>query len=205
MSALKLVVCFTLANLPLDGQRAASVRDLDFRNWTFPFVRGPGVPSQPLWLRAEGLRRLTVRNGRYDFQCPGDPPSCPGVRMEGVDYGRLRGIQGEVALVTVWYHSGGTASWGYIYVVGIVAGQPRVVGLLRGGSRADQGIREFKVEEEDLIVTLNDPEKRSGACCSDGTITVRYRHVQTAEGAMFVEVGKRVFADLPLQMEVPLR
>ncbi len=70
-----------------------------------------------------------------------------------------------------------------------------LVAWLEAGSRADMGLRSFKIAQGDLTLILNDPDKRVGDCCSTGTITYRYRWINGS----FHQIGRPVLAADPRQ------
>ncbi len=75
----------------------------------------------------------------------------------------------------------------------IRSGKPQVVAWLEAGSRADMGLRHASVDSGNLVLELNDPNKRMGDCCSSGTLTYRYRWTNGA----FRQIGRPVAADDP--------
>lgn len=186
-----LVAVFVLASVA----RAASIRDVDFKNFSYPFVKSKfiSVPSRPRWMSIAVTGRVSLHEGRYTFPCDG--PSCYLITFDRVQFATIAGMGDEVAIVTSVFHTGGTANWEYLYVVGIHGGKPQVVAWLEAGSRADMGLRHAYVDRGDLVLEVNDPDKRMGDCCSTGTITQRYRW---ANGS-FHQIGKLIRADDPPQ------
>jgi hypothetical protein len=57
------------------------------------------------------------------------------------------------------------------------------------------GLRRAEVDHGDLVLIVNDPDKREADCCSTGSITYRYRW---HDGA-FYQIGAPVRADDPQQ------
>ncbi len=55
------------------------------------------------------------------------------------------------------------------------------------------GLRQFAIDSGDLVLIVEDPDKRMGDCCSTGTITYRYRW----GAGSFHQIGKPVLADDP--------
>ena len=105
--------------------------------------------------------------------------------VDGVDFGEIHGIPQTSAIVTTTFHTGGTATWQYLYVVTLSSEKAKVVAWLESGSRADMGLRSASANRGDLVLVVNDPDKRQGDCCSTGTITYRYRWA----GGSFHNVG----------------
>lgn len=174
---------------------AASVRDIDFKNFSYPFVehRFVSVPSRLQWLPVAQSGRVELVDGRRDIPCD-DDPKCRLLTFDDVVFGDIHGL-GHVALATTIFHTGGTANWEYLYVVGIRAGQPKVLAWLEAGSRADMGLRSASATGGDLVLVVNDPNKRIGDCCSTGTITLRYRW----QNGAFRQVGQPVKTGDPPQ------
>ncbi|MGP0072651.1 MAG: hypothetical protein ACLPWF_12055 [Bryobacteraceae bacterium] len=116
--------------------RGASIRDVDFKNFDYPFIHSEfvSVPNRLRWMPRARAELIAFRDGRHTLSC--DDPPCELLTVDQVDFGDINGIQHTSAIVTVTFHTGGTA---------------------------------------DLILIVNDPEKREGDCCSTGTITYRYR------------------------------
>ncbi len=153
--------------------QGASIRDVDFKNFIYPLPRDlDSVPGALRWMHLKNPKRLVLHDGQYKF-C-GDQ-GCPSAWLNTVDFGNISGLPGTSAIVRVWYSTGGTANWQYLYVVAFRSGKPNVAAWLETGSRAAMGLRRASVDRGDLVLVVNDPEKRQGDCCSTGTITYRYR------------------------------
>lgn len=183
-----LFACFALT------AQAASIREINFENFSYPFVSHKyfSVPSRLRWMPLNTSGRAALRDGSYTFPC-GDPP-CYLLTFEQVAFGKITDM-GEVAMVTVVFHTGGTANWEYMYVLAMRAGKPQVVAWMEAGSRAYMGLRRVSTDRGDLVLEVNDPDKRVGDCCSTGSITFHYRWQQ----GVFRQIGKPVRADDPQQ------
>ena len=139
---------------------------------------------------------VSLINGKYIVRAEcdrDDMRSCPLVTFDSVNYGSLAGIKSTVAAVALTYHSGGTAHWQYVYVLGLESTKPRLLAWLRTGSRADQGLREVSISGGDLVLVVNDPDKQQGDCCSAGSIATRYRWV----GSSFSVIGPPIYKTDP--------
>ncbi|HWT66699.1 MAG TPA: lysozyme inhibitor LprI family protein [Terracidiphilus sp.] len=137
---------------------------------------------------------VTLINGEYVVSdSEADIRSRPSVTFDSVHYGALTGINSTVAIVVLTYHSGGTATWRYVYLFDTDSSRPRLLAWLRAGSRADQGLRAVSATDGDLVLVVNDPDRRQGDCCSAGTITTRYRWLRDS----FSAVGKPVYRTDP--------
>ena len=176
---------------------SSSIRDIDFRNFVYPAVSDeyPSVPSKMKWITGRSTKQVAMRDGRYTFACDDSP--CPLLTLDGTTFGVIEGLS-EVAAVVMTYHTGGSATWQYLYIIAIQSGKPQVMAWLVTGSRADMGLRRVIVDRGDLALTVNDPEKRDGDCCSSGTITFRYKW----RAGSFRQVGGPVHADDPVE-DVP--
>jgi hypothetical protein len=97
------------------------------------------------------------------------------VTIDQINFGNINGLPEPSAIVTATYHTRGTATWQYLYVIGLRSGKPVVMAWLETGSRAYMGLRRASVDQGNLVLIVNDPEKREGDCCSTGTITYRYQ------------------------------
>jgi hypothetical protein len=169
----------------------ASIRDVDFKNFVYPFttIDLPSVPSQLRWMPLSASSRVALRGGRYKARC--DEPPCFLLSLDRVEFGDIDGLAGTTALVMVTFHTGGTATWQYLYVIALRAGKPQVIAWLETGSRADMGVRRASVDHGDLVLVVNDPAKREGDCCSTGSITLRYRW----QDGSFRQIGAPVRKD----------
>lgn len=170
-----------------------AIRDIDFKNFAYPFIESKfvSVPNRLRWMPRTRATYLSLRDGEYRFACDDSP--CPLLTVDQIQFGNITGLSESSAIVTTVYHTGGTANWEYLYVIALRSGKPSVIAWLGAGSRADMGLRRFAIDRGDLVLILNDPDKRQGDCCSTGTITYRYRW---HEGA-FHKIGTPVFKDDP--------
>lgn len=173
---------------------SGSIRDIDFKNFVYPSlsVIYTSVPSRPKWIDTQGAKEIAMRGGRYRFQCDDSP--CPLITFDRAIFGAINGLSEDSAIVVTTYHSGGSAAWQYIYIIAVRSGKPEVMAWLETGSRAYMGLRTIAVDRGDLVLNVNDPEKREGDCCSTGTITYRYRW---HEGS-FHQLGPPVLEDDPI-------
>jgi len=170
---------------------AQSIRNIDLRNYSYPFVQDRAVPEAVRWMPIMAEPRIELKDGRHVFtsaDCRASRSGCPLLSVDEIRYGEIASIPREVAVVVMTYHTGGTATWQYVYVVSLQSGSPEVIGWLETGSRGYEGLRRLSIDHGELVVVVNDPTKRSGDCCSAGSITIRYRW---HEGS-FQEIGSPV-------------
>lgn len=168
----------------------SSIREVDFNNFDYPFLRDMDttIPTRLTWLPVKGPV-IHAHDGRYRFPCDDSP--CPLLTVDRTVFGDIAGIPNTVAFVVTTYHSGGSATWQYVYVVSFSSGVPRVVAWLETGSRADMGLSQVMADRGDLVAVVFDPDKSEGDCCSSGTISYRYRW----HGSSFEQVGQPTFSD----------
>lgn len=180
-----LLVVFAICGVVLGA--SGSIQDIDFKNFAYPFV-GNGhasVPSKLKWVATTlSTKHIPFREGQYRFPCDESP--CPWLTFDQAVFGTIQGLPGKSAVVVTVYHTGGSATWQYLYIIAIRSSRPEVVALLETGSRADMGLRRVTVDHGDVVLTVNDPAKREGDCCSLGTITYRYRW----HGGSFQQIGE---------------
>lgn len=171
----RLLLIFALGAGALNSQRHTEVRNIDFRNFTFPF---PGdlalaVPDHMSWMSNQVNTTVTLVNGRYDFN-KNESFGGSSVILNQVHYGYLT-MSGKLdAMVVLGYHSGGSAYWDYVYAFSFSSESPRLLGWFQTGSRADSGLYRLNVANGEFILDLFDPDKREADCCSSGFVRTRY-------------------------------
>jgi len=177
------------------GAAPQSIRGVDWKNLSYPLLETDDVPGEVRWMPPSTKAPASLINGRYVLpdNCRDNIRFCPLVTFDSVSYGALDGIKSAVAAVVLTYHSGGTATWPYVYVLTLESGKPRLLAWLRTGSRAAQGLREVSLTGGNLVLVVNDPDKQLGDCCSAGSITTRYRWV----GGSFSALGQPVYKTDP--------
>lgn len=189
-AARRALVVLVACSVAAMAHAAETMRGVDLRNFSYPFVERESPPNAVRWMPKSPAPRVGAVDGRRVFvskKCE-DQTDCPLLTLDKVQHVRLAAIQGDAAPVVATYHTGGSATWQYVYVVDNLAGAPEVLAWLETGSRAEQGLRKVAVERGDLVVTVSDPAKRQGDCCSSGAIVTRYRW----RGASFKQTGPRV-------------
>ena len=192
MRELLILICCAL----FSGAAAQSIRDVDWKNFSYPLLETDVVPGEVRWMALGTKESASLINGRYvvpDNYCSDDIRSCAVLTFDSVNYGALAGIKSTVAAVALTYHSGGTAHWQYVYMLALESSKPRLLAWLRTGSRAAHGLREVSITGGDLVLVLNDPDKQQGVCCSAGSIITRYRWM----GNSFSAIGQPVYKTDP--------
>jgi len=108
--------------------------------------------------------------------------------FDSVDYGDLDGDGGEEAAVHLHYGTGGTRTWDYLYVFKDHGGRAELISRFVSGSRADGGLVRSSIRSNQLLLDLQDSERRTADCCSLGFVRLTYRLVRGA----FQEVAPRM-------------
>ena len=162
------------------------IRGFDFKNFEYPWLRGSGVPSSWNWLGAIPRPRVRLHNGNFTFD-PSDPPRSDYLQLGSVTFGDLDGEGQDEAAVDLYYGTGGTAGWHYLYIFKAASGTAAPIGILKSGSRADGGLANVRIRRGLLILDFADGDRRKGDCCSRGIIRVNYR----LQGGRFIETGAR--------------
>lgn len=117
------------------------IRQIDFKNFSFPWdhdlAEPPSDPASPWhWIHQVPKLRVHVTNGMHRFYEPGQNQSererAPLISVDSVIYGDLYGDGKDEAAVHLNYSTGGTANWDYLYVYGLVHGEPRLMAILEG-------------------------------------------------------------------------
>ncbi len=177
-------VVLTLSAL---GIAQSSARSTDFRNLAYPwsksFDRGWASVSDWRWLNERETDLLALRNGRHDFG-----GGLGGyLQVSSVTFGDLDGDGDDEAAVDLIRGTGGTANWHYLYIFSTRSRAPRVLGILRSGSRAFGGLTAVAIVKGVLVLEFNDPKLSTADCCSDGFIRAQYRF----DGTRFIEAAPR--------------
>jgi hypothetical protein len=184
---------FVLTFVSLYGQQRPADRNIDFRNFMYPFPtqRFIPVPDKLAWMSLNVKTNVRLVNGRYDFN-RAEPSAGPSLSLNRVLYGYLTSGEQLDAVVVLGYHTGGTAFWYYVYAFGLESNSPKLVGWFRAGSRADSGLYHLEVTNRALIVDLFDPERRVAECCSEGFV----RTIYDFKNGYFVQSGAQEFGNI---------
>jgi uncharacterized protein YecT (DUF1311 family) len=191
MRRLLILICCVI----VPGVAQQSIRNFDWRNFSYPLPMAEGVPGEVHWMSPSDTTETTpLINGKYVLpDCSDDKHACTLLTFDSVNYGALTGVESTIAVVVLTYLSGGTAQWQYVYLFTLNSGKPQLLAWLRTGSRAHEGLREVSITDGDFILVVNDPDKRQGDCCSAGSIASRYRWTNGS----FSSIGKPVYKNDP--------
>jgi hypothetical protein len=180
-----------------------TIRSIDFKNFSFPWDEGGTTPlswdgSPWYWFKSIPASKIPLVNGMHHFYETGqsqfERERTPYLCISAVTYGKLDGIEAELATVTLNYSTGGTQNWDYLYVYRLVRGSPQAIAILESGSRAYGGLYRTEFQNGRLVLDFADPDRQVGDCCSEGYIRTHYRWKNGA----FVEEGPRERGDIDL-------
>lgn len=75
MRALLILICCTVVS----GAATQSIRDIGWRNFSYPLLETDGVPGDVRWMALGTKETASLINGRYvvSDNCTEDPRSCP--------------------------------------------------------------------------------------------------------------------------------
>jgi len=189
MTAWRVSVGILLVSLA-NSFAASTIREIDFQNFSYSWPKSVGgVPPSWKWLDAVPTGSIRLANGRVEFGESRQFSPAPFVELISVTYGDLSGDGREEAAVDLMYKTGGTADWHYLFIYALADGSPKLLGLLRSGSRAYGGLVKVAIHEHRLLLDFSDERKQIGDCCSEGWVRVGYR----LRNGRFVETGARSY------------
>jgi hypothetical protein len=168
------IISLTLLSFAL--RAAQSERSPDFRNFSYLWPGADGVPAQWNWLELPTSNSVLLVHGRHDFKVKSlNVPRSPYLLFDSESRGDLGSAAPKVAAVTLRYGTGGTANWSYLYVYELSENEPRLLGVLRSGSRADGGLIKATIKDHSLVLDFADAARKTADCCSDGFVRARYK------------------------------
>jgi hypothetical protein len=180
--ALGVLLCVSVGTAPTQS----SIRQIDFKNFTYP-LRGPLLGHGAMsWLGDPKNRYSNRPPVRLISGADLNSEDGSGFTFGSVQYADLTGDGKEDAVVVLTYHTGGTQTTNYIYIYALdESGKPKLLDYCFTGDRAYSGLYGVHGEDGRLVVDLFDPNKSSADCCSSGFIETRYRW----DGTRFVRTG----------------
>ena len=151
------------------------IRAVDFCNFSYPSIKteedvGPQGP-------------IRLKRGVH-------PPDADGsdlITLEEIQYADVTHDGRQEAVVTMFWHSGGTMQLGMVYVLGMKGEEPVVLWDFIGGDRGFGGLHRAYGKDGDLWLEILDPDATQGNCCSSQIIRTRLRW----NGSTFVPQGNR--------------
>ncbi len=174
-----LVLFFALVNLCEIGWSQTAVvgiRSVDFKNFSYPWINPSGWPDHLQWMSLRLKKHVRLINGKWDERDESEKGTAfSGLTLEGVQYAKLSGENGEDAIIILRYDSGGTQYHYWVYVYGFSGGIPKLMGFFHAGDRATNGLDQVFARDGVLNVRLFDPKYEEGDCCSSGRLDYRFR------------------------------
>lgn len=170
------------------GVAQQSIRNVDFRNFTFP-LSGPTLGHNRLtWLDPSRASHVRLINSS-------GAPQSPGFTLKSVQFADVTSRGKEDAIVTLHFDTGGTQQTDYVYLYSFSNSVPTLLGYFHTGDRAYSGLYRVYGQDGKLVVELFDPQRRTGDCCSTGLVRTRYKW----NNERFKIFGAREFATVPEQ------
>ena len=153
-----------------------SIRQVDFKNFTYPWSHYSGWPHQLEWLDISHSGQIQLANGKWrDTEEGGNDRPFSGLTLEAVQFADVTGDDRTDAIVVLRFDTGGTQYSHYVFIYTFVAGDPKLLACFHSGDRAASGLYRVYGQNGNLVVEVFDPKKSSGDCCSTGFIRTRYR------------------------------
>lgn len=153
---MRILIGIALSIFAAYAQPAASIRDVDFRNFAHAWGEpGDGVPAGWRWLKGHPQTTVQLVAGRKRFS------DGSYLTLRSVTYGELNGDREDDVAVDLSFSSGGTANWHYLYVYSFDSGRPTLRSVLESGSRADGGLVRVEIRKGLLILDFQDTELRT--------------------------------------------
>ncbi len=191
--------------------KAQEIRQVDFRNFTYP-VSGHLLGHSSLqWLAdsTSNTHRKSIQlvDGKdlintSSFVMNGkEYAQYEGFTFKSVRYADLTRDGHEEAIVDLMYHSGGTQTTDYVYVYTFDQRRPKLLAYCHTGSRSDSGLYGVYGQKGLLIFELLDPIRNHGDCCSSGVLISRFRW----QSGVFKRIGPIERRVVPPPPEEPVR
>ena len=167
---MKLIIAFAVALFWLN-LRVSTMEKVDFANLTYP--------------EFAGLHSVPLKNGA--FCSPPDRDVC--VDLGGPRFGDMTGDglpEAAVSLHAVFRSGNGSHSTGLLYTMR--DGRPTLIGKFAGGDRANGGIVDYQIRNEQLIV-----ERLQGSCaiCDDAIETDTFKWIDGRLRLVSSAIAKR--------------
>lgn len=170
------------------GTPVRSIRDIDFRNFTYPKLSSG---------KCSRLSRIRLRDGKYGSIKNFSPrvvprAGCWQVSVAPVIYGDVTGDGHEEAIVILYAEMGGTESSEDIFIYSLRHERPVLLWKFWTGDRADGGLVNLYAQDGKLVVELAGKNKfigsdyfaddgtSNGACCPTVITRSKYQWVRGA-------------------------
>jgi hypothetical protein len=176
--------------------QTSAIRKVDFKNFEYAWDQSweSGPSDEWRWITTLPESTVEILSGIHRFEDEDEegPGPAPMLSVDNVVYGALISERKEEAIVSLTYHTGGTANWNYVYVFGLERGTPALMALMETGSRGYGGLVGVSIQRKLLVLDFADKDRMIGDCCSAGFVRVRYRW----HGGKFVEARSREYGDM---------
>ena len=163
----------SLSGTALSQARIASIRTIDFKNFTYP-----RVGEQRTYIRR---KTFTLKDGRYPEHEIED-----GMHFRDVIYSDVTGDGVEDAIVILGVETRGSAIPNCVYIYTLKRNRPVLLWGFLTGDRADGGLRHIAAENGHLTIELYGKDTRIGGklfgsepgvadCCAMSVTRTNYR------------------------------
>jgi hypothetical protein len=184
LSSILIALVATGAPSARNSRTPRSIRDVDFRNFTFNWY--PPDADTPL----QG-RKIILMNGEMDTGWVGEERRTFFLINTPIKYGDLTGDGHEEAVVVLGTIISGTARPGVIFVYTMLHGKPTLLLAYETGDRWDYGYHSASIHNDELIIERYKPYvlvyegQKHDVSSSDSYIREHYKW----DGARFRKIG----------------
>ena len=157
------------------AQAVKSVRQIDFKNFTYAPVCGGDISGEPFAVipvkdgTINNVREVNGISEVIDEKLPNY------FNVEVAGYGDVDGDGIEEAIIESDCGTGGTGVFDEGYVYALKDGKPVLLARIEGGDRAYGGIREITISGGIVTVDRSDPGENGANCCAEIGIKTRYK------------------------------
>jgi hypothetical protein len=182
MKTLTLLAVLVVAATSAHASSPRSIRDVDFRNFSYSTPPTGKCSASTIRLRGGGYEAPEQKVPR-----DGIGNDCWSVVVAGIEYGDVTGDGREEALVVLYAERGGTEGSNDVFIYTSKNTEPSLLWKFATGDRADGGLRKVYAEEGGLVVELAGKDKlvggdlyardgtATGACCPTVFTRTKYR------------------------------
>jgi len=159
------------------GQCRDLAHKVDFKNHRFPVLAWSRDTAPTFRAASPSARLITLKSGSYSQEVSPVPrldEEDPHVSLSSIVYGDITNDGCPEAIVALHVKSGGTLSWGYLYVYSETGLGLDLISSFLLGDRGSEGLNKVQVLKGNLVVEVFDPDLTSGDCCSDGLIRITF-------------------------------
>jgi hypothetical protein len=155
------------------AEHPTDIRAVDFSNFVYPWQEAELVGDLQ-WLNSFKASIL-LRDGEHVFS-GGDQSQrmCPYLAVQQITYEDVDNDGLQDAIVTLSYHSCGTAHWNYVYIYTLDDGKPKLLAAFQTGARVYHGLHRIYVGNGYLTIELNEPIENEGDCCATWCSRTQY-------------------------------